>query len=336
MQFTHFIGIDISKSYLDWSVLHQAKQMEKKRTKNECDDIRAYVQQLLLTLNVPLCQVLFTMEHTGLYNYRVLEVLEELQATIWQVSPLHLKRSMGIQRGKSDPVDAQRIALFSMRHKDEFRPHLTTRAVVLQIKSLFALRRILVKSSKSLKMQLSELEFIETNIQNSIQTHIESVLSHIVTKMKHIEQQMIQLIHNDTRLSRLFLITSSVVGVGPIVAIKILLVTNEFKRFTDARKLACQAGVAPFGERSGTSVFKPDRVSNMADHELKNLLHLAALAAIRTEGEMKEYYLRKKAQNKPSMSVINAVRNKIVHRICACVKADRVYQRDYQHPLKAA
>ncbi|MEM9885971.1 MAG: hypothetical protein AAF849_08770 [Bacteroidota bacterium] len=47
------------------------------------------------------------MEYTGLYNYRVLEVLEELQAKIWQVSPLHLKRSMGIQRGKSDPVDAQ-------------------------------------------------------------------------------------------------------------------------------------------------------------------------------------------------------------------------------------
>jgi len=74
----------------------------------------------------------------------------------------------------------------------------------------------------------------------------------------------------------------------------------------------------------------------MADHELKNLLHLAALAAIRTEGEMKEYYQRKKAQNKPSMSVINAIRNKIVHRICACVKADRIYQKDYQHPLKAA
>lgn len=336
MQFTHFVGIDISKSYLDWSAVHQAKQIEKKRTPNEHNAIRAYVQQLLLALNVSLDQVLFTMEYTGLYNYRVLEVLEQLQANIWQVSPLHLKRSMGIQRGKSDPIDAKRIALFSMRHKDEFRPHLATRTVLLQIKSLFALRRILVKSSKRLKMQLSELEFIESNIQDSIQTHIESTASHIMTKMRHIEQQMIQLIHNDARLSRLFLITTSVVGVGSIVAIKILLVTNEFKRLTDARKLACQAGVAPFGERSGTSVFKPDRVSNMADHELKNLLHLAALAAIRTEGEMKEYYLRKKAQNKPSMSIINAVRNKIVHRICACVKADRIYQKDYQHPIQVA
>ncbi|MEM9885972.1 MAG: IS110 family transposase [Bacteroidota bacterium] len=154
--------------------------------------------------------------------------------------------------------------------------------------------------------------------------------------MKHIEQQMIQLIHNDARLSRLFVTSTSVVGVVPIVAIKILLGTKEFKRFTDARKRACQAGVAPFEEQSGTSVFKPDQVSNMADHELKNLLHIAALAAIRTEGEMKKYYLRKKAQNKPSMAVIHAIRNKIIHRICACVKADRVYQKDYQHPCKAA
>lgn len=65
-------------------------------------------------------------------------------------------------------------------------------------------------------------------------------------------------------------------------------------------------------------------------------MHLAALAAIRVEGELKDYYLRKKKENKPSMSIINAVRNKIVHRICACVKADRIYQKDYQHPLKAA
>lgn len=335
MQFTHFVGIDISKSYLDWSVVHQAEQLSKKRTMNEPDRIQVYIQQLLIDLKVSLKQVLFTMEHTGRYNYPLLKVLEELNAHIWQVSPLHLNRSMGIQRGKTDPLDAKRIALFSMRHQDEFQAHQAMRSVLLQIKSLFALRRVLVKSCKSLKMQLSEIAFVESDIQDDLKKHLVSIASSIRDKIRQLEQQIIQLIHNDIRLSRLFLLITSVVGVGSIVAIKILLVTNEFKRLKNPKKLACQAGIVPFEHRSGTSVFKAASVSNMADHELKNLLHLAALAAIRVEGELKDYYLRKKKENKPSMSIINAVRNKIVHRICACVKADRIYQRDYRHPLKA-
>ncbi|MEM9885205.1 MAG: transposase [Bacteroidota bacterium] len=185
-------------------------------------------------------------------------------------------------------------------------------------------------------MQLSEIEFVESAIQNNLEQHLVSIASSIIDKIKQIEQQIIQLIHNDIRLSRLFLLITSVVGVGSIVGIKILLVTNEFKRLKDPKKLACQAGIVPFEHRSGTSVYKAASLSNMADHELKNLLHLAALAAIRVEGELKNYYQRKKQENKPSMSIINAVRNKIVHRICACVKADRIYQKDYQHPIQVA
>ena len=51
---------------------------------------------------------------------------------------------------------------------------------------------------------------------------------------------------------------------------------------------------------------------------------------------MREYYLRKKQENKPAMSIINAVRNKIIHRVCACVKADRMYKKDYESKLKVA
>ena len=66
---------------------------------------------------------------------------------------------------------------------------------------------------------------------------------------------------------------------------------------------------------------------------MKRLLHLAALSAIKVKGEFKQYYERKKAEGKHVMSVLNAIRNKLVLRIFACVKNKRFYQKDYQYNL---
>lgn len=335
MQLTHFIGIDISKTRLDWSVVHQAEVLLTHRCDNDLDAIAKMIEKICTTLSIPLQQLLFTMEYTGRYNQHLVCVLEKKQAKIWQVSPLHLTRSMGIQRGKNDPVDAKRIALFAMRHVDQRRVHQPIRQPLLQVKALFALRRTQVRSVRSLKNQQSDLRFIEPQIQATFQEHATSTVAALQDQIALLEEQMLHIIHDDTRLSRLFTITTSVIGVGKIVAIKLLLSTNEFKTISDPKKIACQAGIAPFAHSSGTSLNQAPRVSNMADHELKYLLHLAALAAIRTKGELQDFYHRKKQEGKHSMSVINTVRNKIVHRVCACVKQDRMYKKNYQHPIAA-
>ena len=83
--------------------------------------------------------------------------------------------------------------------------------------------------------------------------------------------------------------------------------------------MACYAGVVPFSNESGT-IKKRDRISPMANKTLKKLLHLAAMNAVRYNQELKEYYIRKVAEGKNKMSVLNAVRNKLVHRIYAVVK----------------
>ena len=54
--------------------------------------------------------------------------------------------------------------------------------------------------------------------------------------------------------------------------------------------------------------------------DLKALLHLAAMCAIRYDQELKAYYIRKVSDGKNKMSVINAVRNKLVHRIMAVIQ----------------
>ena len=66
---------------------------------------------------------------------------------------------------------------------------------------------------------------------------------------------------------------------------------------------------------------------------MKKLLHLSAMAAIRHSEELRVFYARKVAEGKNKMSVINAVRNKLISRVFACVKNQRCYENIYQHAL---
>jgi transposase len=90
--------------------------------------------------------------------------------------------------------------------------------------------------------------------------------------------------------------------------------------------------VAPFKDESGKKK-KREKVSHKANKKMKKLFHLLAMSAIRIKGEMKQYYERKLAEGKNKMSVLNAIRNKIILRIFSCVKNKKCYEKNYGYPL---
>ena len=94
---------------------------------------------------------------------------------------------------------------------------------------------------------------------------------------------------------------------------------------------ACYSGVGPFEHRSGSSVGSRSR--DRANKGSKTLFHLAAMSAIRMAGELKAYYERKVAAGKHKMSVMSSMRNKLILRVFACVRNNRVYQKNYVHAL---
>ncbi|WP_428225899.1 transposase [Flavobacterium sp.] len=84
--------------------------------------------------------------------------------------------------------------------------------------------------------------------------------------------------------------------------------------------------MAPFEHTSGKSIKGKSRVSNMANKKLKKRLHMCALAAATYDPELKAYYQRKVAQNKNKLLILNNIKNKLIHRICSCIKENRCYQ----------
>jgi hypothetical protein len=58
------------------------------------------------------------------------------------------------------------------------------------------------------------------------------------------------------------------------------------------------------------------------------------MSAINMEGDLAQYYQREVQDGKNRMNVINAVRNKIIKRIFACVRDKRKYKKAiHQHLL---
>ena len=67
----------------------------------------------------------------------------------------------------------------------------------------------------------------------------------------------------------------------------------------------------------------------MANKKIKCYLHMASLAAIKHDAGLKQYYERKVAEGKNKMSVLNAVKCKLLARVVSCVNNNRMYVDNY-------
>jgi len=103
-----------------------------------------------------------------------------------------------------------------------------------------------------------------------------------------------------------------------------MVATDEFKKVKNARSLACCTGVAPFGHKSGTSVRAKRRVSHFSNKKLKAILHMGALSAVQNSEQVCTYYERKVKAGKPKLWVIHAVKSKLIARMYACVRDNRI------------
>jgi transposase len=328
-KFCYQVGIDVAKDTLDCTLLNEGKQVDYQRIANTPKAVQNYLKALK-GQDVSLPDTLFCMEHTGVYNAHILQILIQEDYAIWIEAAIRIKRSLGFTRGKNDKIDSYRIARYAYLHQDEARLWIPKRAVVQQLAHLTTLRKRLLKTKVALQQPLSETKrFLGNAAFRTEKTVTDPVVKATEKQLIRTEKQIQKLIQEDGQLKQLFDLITSVDAVGPITAGHLLVVTNEFKNFNCPKKFACYAGTAPFENSSGTSIKGKSQVSPWANKESKRLLHLAAMSAINMPGDLAQYYQRKVKEGKNKMNVINAVRNKIIKRIFAVVNRGTKYEKNY-------
>lgn len=252
--------------------------------------------------------------------------LQEQHLSFALYAPLHLKRSLGIARGKNDRVDAQRITQFACLHYRTLKPMRLPSTCLLKLKNLMAFRERLTKTKVSLKQTLQDLKDTSKLVDNSfIIKQSEKQLKLIEQQLDHTDQQMETTLQEDEQVQNHFRLINSVVGIGMITATAFLIYTQDFTAFDNGRQFACYAGIAPFEYSSGSSIRGKTKVSPLANRKLKALLANCASAAVRHDPELKAYYQRKLEEGKAKLAVLNAVKAKLINRVFATVNRGTEY-----------
>jgi transposase len=275
----------------------------------------------------------------GIYNAHLLDFLHTLHLPIWLESSLQIKKAGGLQRGKTDAIDAQRIAEYAYRFGDQIRLWQPPRQVVQQLALLSVTREGLILVYNQLAVPLAEQQsLINPRLQKQVHKTCKASLLALEKDRKAIDANIDQLIAKDAHLKERFALMTSVPGIGEVTATEVIVATKELSTICEPKTMACHAGVAPFEYKSGSRVRGRPAVSQHARKRLKSLFHLAAMAAIRAKGELQDYYQRKVKEavprrDKNKMLLLNAVRNKLIHRLFAVVKKGSKYDKNYVSTL---
>ena len=92
MKFKNIIGIDTGKSSIDFSFLENGEKKKIGIVENSVKKLELFLNDLKINVK----ETLFCMEHTGIYNFHLLSVLQNHGANIWLENPIQIKRSMGM------------------------------------------------------------------------------------------------------------------------------------------------------------------------------------------------------------------------------------------------
>jgi transposase len=326
--YKNYIGIDVSKRTLDFAVI-DAKQrgiVFQSRRSNSKDDLKQLKKELRKhRINLDK-HSLVVLEHSGIYIRTVVSFLIKCKCSICVDSALRIKRSFGIQRGKSDAIDACRIAEYGFRNYDKLRLWKNPRESIFRLRDLLGLRERIMRVKNSIKAPLKEMQqFYSKAAQKRMTDLCSDAITGTSKSLKSVEYELKMLIRSDYNISNQLTLLTSIPGVGRITSLYLICYTHEFTVTTSARHLASYAGIAPFEFESGTSIQGKAHVHPIANKHLKRLLHTAALQTIKLTGEHRKYFEKKTGEGKHAFSVINAVRNKVVKRIAAVITRGTPY-----------
>lgn len=319
MKQNYFIGIDVSKEKLDVAVINSNLELvTEKVITNSLAKINSFFSMLIRKLKVSKDQVLVCCENTGIYG-RPLEVCcVKLGINLWVEHPLKVKKASTDMRGKSDQKDAYRIAEYAFRYSDKCVLFQESTDEIKELRTLLHAREDLIEKRTMFKNQLRESQSHNKEQYLVLKSYYGPLIKALNKQLVVVEKRIDVLTEQDPAIRKNVELITSIDGIGKQNALQFIMHTDNFHKFTSANQLACYAGVVPFPNQSGT-ITKRERISKHANKTLKKLLHMAAMAAVRFNQELKEYYIRKVKEGKNKMSVLNAVRNKLVHRIYSVI-----------------
>lgn len=324
-----FIGVDIASEDFTTTIFTSPGEppVTKEKILNSTEGFKNFIQWLKRQ-NVTKDDCLICIENTGVYGESLSYFLSAKGYPVAVEAPHKVKRAFN-ELTKNDRVDSKKIAEYAYRFLDQLTLWKPSNQILMQIKVLYSTRELLTSQLIANKNALTSVKRkpVQTPLAN---TTYEQVINKLKESIKAIDKEIEKLIKSNASFKRLHDLADSVPGVGTNLAGCLMVITDNFSCNLDHRKIASLIGIAPLEYSSGKSVRKKPRSRQHGHSVIRKLLHLGSRSVATHNETFKKYYLRKKAEGKPSTLIYNNIANKLLKILCAVIKSGAAYAKNYK------
>lgn len=303
------VGIDVSKRTLD--VAFGAEDPAPITLNYSNSQIEWLVGRL--------CQVaprLIVLESTGGLELPLMNALLAAQLPVARVQPGRVRffaRSIG-RLAKTDGLDARLLAQYG----EAAQP----RPLSPPDPQRQTLAALLSRRNQLMEMRVAEQNRLET-APPAIRASIEAHLTWLEAQMDQVEAEIAHWIKHTPTLQADYALIASVPGVGWITACFLIARLPELGKL-NRKQIAALVGLAPYNRESGGK--KGKRVIYGGRAEVRNVLYMATLSAIRHNPILRAFYQRLRQAGKPPKVAIVACMRKLLTILNAMVASGQPWR----------
>lgn len=325
---TLWFGIDVSKATIDVALgpdgCKRPPHQKFQRTQDGCRACLLWATSLVPGGGVPA----FVMEATGGYSRELANWLlgerKDLRVAIAQPLKVHHFAKLRGLTNKTDRQDAILLAQFGA--SEPVAPFHPMSPAYVQLRALTRERSALVKALVALgnRNDLASESTLAQEIRGRmLESHREAIHA--------LESAIQMLIASDSDLAVDFRLLQTIPGIGPVVAANIMGELGDLRDFPHPKALAAFVGVAPAWNNSGTSVHEAPHMTKHGNSRVRQMLYLAALAAVRGSNTLSTSYEHLLREGKAPKSALGAVMRKILVLCRAVLLSGQDYDPNHHH-----
>jgi len=261
------IGADVGKAEIAFA---SAKgSFSRRKVPNQRTELKAFLKTLPAGSRIG-------MESTGIYHELLAELAYKLGFVVFVLNPKdvrHYAKGVGL-RGKTDRVDADLIARMIAREHENLHPWIPPTPEQRQID------RLLTRRAKVSRIQIALNQSIKG--LTGFGADLKMVNERLDRLVKCIDEKVKALIEANTDRRQQYARLSKIAGLGGVVVRSSVLNTLERVPLRSADAFIAFTGLDPRPDESGHHVGRR-RLSKRGPAELRRLLYIAAMAAVKTK-----------------------------------------------------
>lgn len=304
-----FVGVDVSLASLEVAFRPQG---HTERFPNDDRGIDALVRR---------CQSLaperIVLEATGGLEVPLAVALSDAGLPVAVLNPKRVRAFADAQgqRAKTDPLDAELLALFAERIRPEVRP--PKQEHTRHLGEILTRRRQLVQMRVAEENRLCRVA--DAGVRANVQAHIDWLRG----QEDHLQKELRAYIESNALWKERDQLLQGVPGVGPVVSQTLLAGLPELGRL-NRRQIASLVGLAPYNRDSGKKRGK--KWISGGRGEVRSALYMGVLSAVRYNPPLSECYRRLRDRGKEAKVALVACARKLLTILNALVRSGRAWE----------